>query len=72
MTVYSVVGEGVGEVTWTNKNLIGTKEKGSYFLILVNVKGGLDCSTFDVFKPFSIFCSSASIIVWNATALVAK
>ena len=39
------------------------QRKGSYFLILVNVKGGLDCSTFEVFKPLSIFCSSASIIV---------
>ena len=26
----------VGEVTWTHKQLINIKERGSYFLILVN------------------------------------
>ena len=33
MTVYSVVGDGAGEIrpTWTNKLLISIKERGSYF-----------------------------------------
>ena len=31
VTVYSVVGEGLGEVTWTNKWLISTKERGLIF-----------------------------------------
>ena len=62
VTVYSVVGEGVGEVHGQINNSQVPRKGGlifSFWHPIWYVKGGLDCSTFEVFKlnlcRFSLF-----------------